>query len=141
GGTWPGPRRVTASTNSTIARRAGVSRHDARRSPRAVTSVACEGCRHLPLDIEVGVVGDVVDDLDDPPAAERELRRVLRADRIAAVVADAEPLAAYAVAGGDRPDLLLGDDLLVDEEPHRPVRLVVLAHPLLRELDADDVGA
>ena len=85
--------------------------------------------------------GDVEDDLHDPAAVRVELWRVLRADRVASVVADAEPLAAQAVARRDRPDLVLGDDVVVDVELQRPVRLVVLADSLLREVDADDVRA
>jgi hypothetical protein len=67
--------------------------------------------------------------------------RVLPGDRIAAVVADAEALAAEAVARRDRPDLALSDDPVVDVELEPPVGLVVLALALLGELDADDVGS
>jgi hypothetical protein len=93
----------------------------------------------VPLDVDVQVVRDVEDHLHDPPARELERRPVLRADGVAAVVADAEPLAAEALARRDGPDLQLPHHLLVDVEPQRPDRLVMVAGALLREVDADDV--
>ena len=75
------------------------------------------------------------------PPVNSNFGRVLARDGVAAVVADAEALAAEREVAGHRADLLLGDDLVVDVELERPVGFAVLAQPLLGELDADDVAA
>ena len=68
--------------------------------------VARHGRVEVAFEVDVGVVADVEDDLDDPAAGELELGLVLAGDRVAAVVADAEALAAEAVARRDRPELV-----------------------------------
>jgi hypothetical protein len=69
------------------------------------------------LDVEVRVVSNVVDHLHDARPAELELRLVLARHGVAAVVSDAETLAAQAVAGRERSDLVhLADDLVIDVE-------------------------
>jgi hypothetical protein len=59
--------------------------------------IARERGGEVALEVDVGVVADVDDDLHDPAARERELRRVLGADRVPAVIADAQTLAAEGV--------------------------------------------
>jgi hypothetical protein len=91
------------------------------------------------LDIDVGVVGDVEHDLDDPAAGEVEAVRVGGADPVATVVADAQALAAQREVPEHRPDLVAGPQLVVDVQLQRSDRLVVLTHPFLGELDPHDV--
>jgi hypothetical protein len=55
------------------------------------------------------VVGDVVDDLDDPAVGEWVLRCVFAGDGVAAVVPDAEAFAAEGVAAGLRAEPALVD--------------------------------
>jgi hypothetical protein len=85
------------------------------------------------LDVDVGVVGHVEDDLDDPAPAELEAVRVGGAHPVAAVVADAQALAAQRQAPEHRPDLVAGQLLVVDVQLQGPDRLVVLT--VGRELD------
>src|SRR5262249_40585066 len=74
-------------------------------------------------------------------AAPLELRRIERADGVAAVVADAEALPAEGIERRDRADLLLRNDLVVDVQLRGSDRLVVVARPLLRGPRADRVPA
>src|SRR5215207_3447293 len=103
--------------------------------------VAGHGRGEVALDVDVGVVGDVEDDLDDPAPGELEAVRVGGADPVAAVVADAQALAAQREVSEHRPDLVLGHLLVVDVQLQGPDRLVMLTHPLLGELDPHDVPA
>jgi len=71
-----------------------------------VKCASSPGCRAWKLDaagasgalhIHVHVVGDVVDNLDDSAAGERELALVVGAHRVTAVVADAQAFTAQRV--------------------------------------------
>src|SRR5687768_17039889 len=103
--------------------------------------VARQRGRQLALHVHVDVVTHVVDDLDDPPAGERELALVIRADRVAAVVADAQPFAAQRVVPGLRTEIAARRRLVVDVERHLAEALEILADRRLAELDAHDVLA
>src|SRR4051812_23102927 len=81
--------------------------------------VAGEGSPRLALEVGVGLAADVDPHLGHCAAAERERGRVLAADRVAAVAADAESLAAEgeeARLGLHGP---LGHELLVHVEAQR----------------------
>jgi hypothetical protein len=101
--------------------------------------VAGHRSSHPALHVHVSVVGHVEDYLDDVPSAEGELRQVLLADGVAAIVADAQPLSGQALPRGHRLDLPFRDDLLADVEPDGTDGFVVRARPLLGEVD--EVGA
>jgi hypothetical protein len=102
-------------------------------------SVAGDGHSEVLFDVDVCVVGDVVDDLQDLATGPLERRHVLGADRIAAVVADAEALAGECVHRSLGPDLGLAHFLVVDVQLERAVPFPELPLAVLRELDADDV--
>src|SRR5262245_17329547 len=103
--------------------------------------VACHRRGEMLLEVDVRVIAYVEDDLHDLAAPPFELRRVLRADGVAAVVPDAEAFAAERVERGDRADLALGEHFVVDVQLRGADRLVVFSEPLLGELDAHRVPA
>ena len=63
------------------------------RSTRPPRVSPAEGAGDLPFDVAVRLAGDVDGHLLDRPAAERERRLVVAADRLGAVAADADPFA------------------------------------------------
>ena len=77
----------------------------------------------------------------DRSAMELSRRLVLLADGVAAVVADAEPVARQRELARLRLHRAFGDDLVVDVETGLPERLVVRAGPLADELHAERVLA
>ena len=132
---------AAAARLTAAALRSGPSGTDAA-APVPAASVARHRGGEVRLDVDVGVIRDVEDDLLDLAVRELEPRaRVHARDGIRRVVADAQALAAQREVAHHGADLLLGDLLVVDVELERPDALAVLAHPLLRELDADDVLA
>src|SRR5678815_4762117 len=78
------------------------------------TSVARHRRSQLPLHVHVHVPRDVVDHLDDPPARERELPLVVGADRVTAVVTDAQAFAAERIVSGLYPELAAVHRRVVD---------------------------
>src|SRR5215510_16323407 len=83
-------------------------------------SVARDPCGHPSLDVDVCIVRDVEHHLDQFPAGELELRLVVGAYRVPAVVTDAQALAAERVVSALRAELSFRHRLLIDVQFHRP---------------------
>src|SRR5262245_51412309 len=95
-------------------------------------------CKQVLFEIDVRVLRNVEVNFVNRAASEVEAWLVQARDCVTAVVADAETLTAEGEAHL-RADRAARDFLVIDVKLRRAVRLMVLAHLLLDELNANDV--
>src|SRR6478672_4086192 len=107
------------------------------RSARISTLVARQDGPESPLQIDVGVVADVVGHREDLTAGEVEPRGVFGRYRVGAVTSDGHAFAAQRIVPTLCPEVTGGDSVVIDVQGHRAENLELLADGTLGEIDAD----